>query len=216
MCCVSLCFMLCFRHTSCAATLSEGTIKELSSLCRDIQPRFTILKGWSPSITYNDKIKNKITKKIRNALKENNIKVLVMNMSHENFYETQIAYFMYKKLMNYYNNDIIEFEIIPTEFKAFTYDVPEEIKNIYDINRNSFRTNFLKVNNNYSISIDTENIAEIRVLHEKFEEILLNIIEKMDMNLIVKTISEEYDNIQYTIQTEEDRLKTMININVEG
>jgi len=139
-----------------------------------------------------------------------------MNMSHENFYETQIAYFIYKKLMNYYNEDIIEFEIIPTEFKGFTYDVPEEIKNTYNINRESFRTNFLKVNNNYSISIDTENIAEIRVLHEKFEEILLNIIEKMDMNLIVKTISEEYDNIQYTIQTEEDRLKTMININVEG
>lgn len=215
MCCLSLCFMLCFRHTSCAMKLSEMTIKELSSICRDIQPTFTIFKGWSPSITYNDKIKNKMTIKIRNALKENNIKVMIMNMTHENFYETQIVYFIYKKLMNYYNEDIIEFEIVPTEFKGFTYDVPKEIMNTYNINRESFREKFLKVNDKYSISIDTENIAEVRVLHEKFEKIILNIIEKMNMDSIVKTISEEYENIQSAIQTEEDTLKRMININVE-
>ena len=215
MCCLSCCLMVCFRHTSCATTLSEGTMKQISSLAYGIQPRIKILKGWTPSITYNDKIKKKISVKIRNALKENNIKVLLMNMENENFYETQIAYFIYNKLMNYYNNDIIKYEIIPTEFKGFTYDVPEEIKNSYDINRESFRENFLKINDNYSISIETENIAEVSILHEKFEEIVLNIIEKMDMNSMVKTISEEYENIQSNIQVEKDTLKRMTKIQLE-
>ena len=117
--------------------------------------------------------------------------------------------------MNYYNNDIIKYKIIPTEFKGFTYDVPEKIKNSYDINRESFRENFLKINDNYSISIDTENIAEVSILHEKFEEIVLNIIEKMDMNSMVKTISKEYENIQSNIQVEKDTLKRMTKIQLE-
>ena len=212
MCCFSLCLMVCFRHTSCAMKLSEGTIRELSSLTFGIQPGTKILTGWTPSITFNDKIKNKLTMKIRNALKEHNIKVLNMNMSDENFYETQIAYFIYNQLMNYCNEDIIKYELIPSEYKGFTYNVSEEIKNSYNINRESFRENFLKVNDNYSISIDTENVAEVSILHEKFEGILLNIIEKMDMNSMVKTISEEYENIQSNIQNEKDSLRGLLKI----
>lgn len=213
MCCFSLCLTVCFRHTSCAMKLTDGTVRELSSLTYGIQPEIKILTGWSPSITYNDKIKNKLTMKIRNALKEHNIKVMNMNMSHENFYETQIACFIYNQLMNYYNNDIIiKYKIIPTEFKGFTYDVPEKIKNSYNINRESFRENFLKVNDKYSISIDTENIAEVSILHEKFEGILLNIIEKMDINSMVKTISEAYENIQSNIQNEKESLKGLLKI----
>lgn len=115
--------------------------------------------------------------------------------------------------MNYYNNDIIiKYKVIPTEHKRFMHDVPEEIKNLYDINRESFRENFLKVNDNYSISIDTENIAEVSILHEKFEGILLNIIEKMDMNSMVKTISEAYENIQSNIQEEKESLRGLLKI----
>ena len=210
--CLSLCLMVCFRHTSCAMKLTDGTISELSSLTFGIQLGTKILTGWRPSITYNDKIKKKLTMKIRNALKEHNIKVLNMNMSHENFYETQIAYFIYNQLMNYYNEDIIKYELIPSEYKGFTYNVSEEIKNSYNINRESFRENFLKVNDNYSISIDTENIAEVSILHEKFEGILLNIIEKMDMNSMVKTISEAYENIQSNIQNEKESLRGLLKI----
>ena len=115
--------------------------------------------------------------------------------------------------MNYYNNDIIiQYEVIPTEHKNFMHDVPEEIKNLYDINRESFRENFLKVNDNYSISIDTENIAEVSILHEKFEGILLNIIEKMDMSSMVKTISEAYETIQSNIQQEKESLQGLLKI----
>jgi len=211
MCCFSLCLMVCFRHTSCAMKLTDGTVRELSSLTFDIQPGTKILTGWRPSITYNDKIKKKLTMKIRNALKKHNIKVMNMNMSHENYYEKQFAYFIYNQLMNYYNNDIIiKYELIPTEYKEFTYNVPEEIKNSYNINRESFRENFLKVNDNYSISIDTENVAEVSILHEKFEGILLNIIEKMDMNSMVKTISEAYENIQSNIQNEKESLRGLL------
>lgn len=211
MCCFSLCLMVCFRHTSCATKLTDGTIRELSSLTFGIQPEIKILTGWSPSITYNDKIKNKLTMKIRNALKKHNIKVLNMNMSHENFYETQFAYFIYNQLMNYYNNNIIiKYKLIPSEYKGFTYNVSEEIKKSYDTNRESFRENFLKVNDKYSISIDTENIAEVSILHEKFEGILLNIIEKMDMNSMVKTISEAYENIQSNIQQEKESLRGLL------
>lgn len=213
MCCFSLCLMVCFRHTSCAMKLTDGTVRELSSLTYGIQPEIKILTGWSPSITYNDKIKKKLTMKIRNALKEHNIKVMNMNMSDENYYEKQFAYFIYNQLMNYYNNDIIiKYEVIPTEYKGFMHDVAEEIKNSYDINRQSFRENFLKVNDNYSISIDTENIAEVSILHEKFEGILLNIIEKMDMNSMVKTISEAYENIQSNIQQEKESLQGLLKI----
>jgi len=193
--------------------LTDGTVRELSSLTYGIQPEIKILTGWSPSITYNDKIKNKLTMKIRNALKEHNIKVMNMNMSDENYYEKQFAYFIYNQLMNYYNNDIIiKYEVIPTEHKRFMHDVPEKIKNLYDINRQSFRENFLKVNDNYSISIDTENIAEVSILHEKFEGILLNIIEKMDMSSMVKTISEAYENIQSNIQQEKESLQGLLKI----
>lgn len=209
--CLSLCLMVCFRHTSCAMKLTDGTIRELSSLIYGIQPGIKLLTGWSPSITFNDKIKKKLTMKIRNALNKHNIKVMNMNMSHENYYETQFAYFIYNQLMNYYNNDIIiKYELIPTEYKGFTYSVPEEIKNSYNINRESFRENFLKVNDNYSISIDTENVAEVSILHEKFEGILLNIIEKMDMNSMVKTISEAYENIQSNIQQEKESLRGLL------
>ena len=106
MCCFSLCLMVCFTHTSCAMKLTDGTVRELSSLTYGIQPELKILTGWTPSITYNDKIKKNLTIKIRNALKVHNIKVMNMNMSHENFYETQFAYFIYNQLMNYYNEDI--------------------------------------------------------------------------------------------------------------
>ena len=114
--------------------------------------------------------------------------------------------------MNYYNEGIIEYKLIPTEYKGFTYNVSEEIKKSYDINRESFRENFLKVNDKYSISIDTENIAEVSILHEKFEGILLNIIEKMDMNSMVKTISEAYENIQSNIQQEKESLQGLLKI----
>ena len=106
---------LCFRHTYSAISLSNGAIKELTSLIGKIQPEFMVMIGWTPSIKYNDSIREKMTVKLRNALIQNNIKVLNMNMEDEEYYEKQLAYFMFKRLLNYYENRNIEFEIVPME-----------------------------------------------------------------------------------------------------
>ena len=127
--------------------------------------------GWTPSIKYNDSIREKMTVKLRNALIQNNIKVLNMNMEDEEYYEKQLAYFMFKRLLNYYENRNIEFEIVPMEKILCAFKVSEDIITSYLQNMVSFRNKFLKLNDDYSIPIDTKNESEITVLNEKFEKI---------------------------------------------
>lgn len=210
MCYLSLCLMLCFKHSYCAMTLSEGTIKEIATLIRKIQPELMLFKGWTPHIMYNDAIKKKMVLKLRNALKQNNIKVLDMNMETEDYYEKQIAYFIYKILLNYYEKTNIEFEIIPMTKDFCSYNVSEYIINSYETNMDLFRTNFLKLNENYSIPINTRNTSEITVLKEKFEKIMLDIIENMDMNSIVEIINTQYKQIQSGIEDETQQLRNMM------
>jgi len=210
MCCLSLCLMLCFRHSYCAMTLSEGTIKEIATLIRKIQPEFMVFEGWTPHITHNDAIEKKMVLKLRNALKQNNIKVLDMNMETEDYYEKQIAHFIHKILLNYYEETNIEFEIIPMTKNFCLYNVSEDIINSYETNMESFRTNFLKLNENYSIPINTRNTSEITVLKEKFEKIMLDIIENMNMNSIVEIINTQYKQIQSGIEDETQQLRNIM------
>lgn len=210
MCGLSLCFMLCFRHSYCAMTLSEGTIKEIATLIRKIQPELMLFEGWTPHIIYNDAIRKKMTLKLRNALKQNNIKVLNMNMETEDYYEKHIAHFIYKILLNYYEKTNIEFEIIPMTKDFCSYNVSENIISYYETNMDLFRTNFLKLNENYSIPINTRNTSEITVLNEKFEKIMLDIIENMNMNSIVEIINTQYKQIQSGIEDETQQLRNIM------
>ena len=114
MCGLQFCFMLCFKHSTAAISLCEGILNKLNTLMPKIQPELMkIMNGWSPRIKYNDNIRKKLTLKLRNALKQNKIKVLSMNMEEEDFYGKQTTYFIYKRTLDYYENMNIEFEIIP-------------------------------------------------------------------------------------------------------
>ena len=201
---------LCFRHKYSAISLSNGAIKELTSLIGKIQPEFMVMIGWTPSIKYNDSIREKMTAKLRNALIQNNIKVLNMNMEDEEYYEKQLAYFMFKRLLNYYENRNIEFEIVPMEKILCAFKVSEDIITSYLQNMVSFRNKFLKLNDDYSIPIDTKNESEITVLNEKFEKIILDVIDNMDFNSLVEIINNHYQHIKSSIDDETEKLRNMI------
>lgn len=201
---------LCFRHKYSAISLSDGAIKELTPLIGKIQPEFMVMIGWTPSIKYNDSIREKMTVKLRNALIQNNIKVLNMNMEDEEYYEKQLAYFMFKRLLNYYENRNIEFEIVPMEKILCAFKVSEDIITSYLQNMVSFRNKFLKLNDDYSIPIDTKNESEITVLNEKFEKIILDVIDNMDFNSLVEIINNNYQNIKSSIDDETEKLRNMI------
>jgi len=74
----------------------------------------------------------------------------------------------------------------------------------------SFRNKFLKLNDDYSIPIDTKNESEITVLNEKFEKIILDVIDNMDFNSLVEIINNNYQNIKSSIDDETEKLRNMI------
>ena len=209
-CYLFCCPDICFRHRYSAITMTDGAINELTPLIGKIQPEFMVLQGWTPSIKYNDSIREKMTVKLRNALKQNNIKVLNMNIEDEEYYEKQLAYFMFKRLLNYYENRNIEFEIVPMEKILCAFKVSEDIITSYLQNMVSFRNKFLKLNDDYSIPIDTKNESEITVLNEKFEKIILDVIDNMDFNSLVEIINNHYQHIKSSIDDETEKLRNMI------
>lgn len=201
---------ICFRHKYSAITLSDGTIRGLTPLIGKIQPEVMVLIGWNPSIKYNDAIREKMTVKLRNALIQNKINVLDMNMEEDDYYEKQLAYFMYKRLLNYYENKYIEFEIVPMEKTFCVFNVSEDIITSYLQNMVSFRNKFLKLNDEYSIPIDTKNESEITILNEKFEKVILDVIDNMDFNSLVEIINNHYQHIKSSIDDETEKLRNMI------
>ena len=74
----------------------------------------------------------------------------------------------------------------------------------------SFRNKFLKLNDDYSIPIDTKNESEITVLNEKFEKIILDVIDNMDFNSLVEIINNHYQHIKSSIDDETEKLRNMI------
>jgi hypothetical protein len=190
--------------------LTDGAIKELTPLIGKIQPEIMVLQGWTPYIKYNDDIRNKLILNLRNALKLNNIKVLNMNMEEEDYYEKQLAYFIFKRLLNYYENTNNEFEIVPMEKTFCAFKVSEDIIKSYLVNMESFHNNFLKLNDEYSIPIDTKNESEIIVLNEKFEKVMLDVIDNMNFDSLVETINNHYQQIKSSLDDETQKLRNTI------
>ena len=104
----------------------------------------------------------------------------------------------------------IEFEIVPMEKTFCVFNVSEDIITSYLQNMVSFRNKFLKLNDDYSIPIDTKNESEITVLNEKFEKIILDVIDNMDFNSLVEIINNNYQNIKSSIDDETEKLRNMI------
>lgn len=211
MCGLQFCFMLCFKHSTAAISLCEGILNKLNTLMPKIQPELMkIMNGWSPRIKYNDNIRKKLTLKLRNALKQNKIKVLSMNMEEEDFYGKQITYFIYKRTLDYYENMNIEFEIIPMKKTWWMYNVSDDITNSYENNMDSFRNHLVSINDEYIIPIGTTNESEITVLHERFEKIMLDVIDHMNFDNIIETINNKYQQNQSTIDDETQKIRNMI------
>ena len=97
--------------------------------------------------------------------------------------------------------------------KTFYGDYPmgyKFITNIYENNMDSFRNHLVSINDEYIIPIGTTNESEITVLHERFEKIMLDVIDHMNFDNIIETINNKYQQNQSTIEDETQQLRNMM------
>ena len=104
----------------------------------------------------------------------------------------------------------IEFEIIPMKKTWWMYNVSDDITNSYETNMDSFRNHLVSINDEYIIPIGTTNESEITVLHERFEKIMLDVIDHMNFDNIIETINNKYQQNQSTIEDETQQLRNMM------
>jgi len=174
---------------------------------------------WSPSChsindnKFKQEIKDLLVCKLINAFKKNNIKIYSKNYEWCSFLQHQLSIHIFNELIHYfdifYQNNFELYE--DKEFKinyyspiyyimsnpyinietGGTFDCPK-FNNTLD----HFRKNFLEMHNNIDptnsiISLDTKNIDEQHILQKKLIFLLIQIINRIDFENIVKIIEEQ-------------------------
>ena len=109
-----------------------------------------------------------------------------------------LVYYDYEKLKKT-NENIHDFNIYDVIDDGLQYKIQNsEIVKLQDNMIFSFHENFLRLNNNTSISIDTTNRIEIQALDPNFEHIINTIIkDRIDMNDVIEKIYNKSQQLKH-------------------
>ena len=151
-------------------------------------------------------------------MKKNKIPTLEIDTE---YFIIQIAFYMYYHVLVYYdyeklkktNENIHDFNTYNVIDDGLQYKIQNsEIVKLQDNMIFSFHENFLRLNNNTSISIDTTNRIEIQALDLKFEHIINTIIkERIDMNDMIKKIHNKSQQLKHDEEVTKNNMNVQIN-----
>ena len=206
---MSLLLLCCCRHSTAAMLMTSSIQDRLSNNLNNVQKGF-VFNRWNPSIRYDDTIKHSLSTKIRVALKKNHIKILHMTINEEDYYAKQISFYLYHRILSYYTNaPLLEYEPITLE-KNIMYIVPEdEVEKIEKEYMEIFRTNMVTFKNQ-TLDLNTTNRVEQKILEEKFQRIVLDILDKIDMDNIMKKLKTTYENMKNEEQQQLNELRNLM------
>ena len=213
--------VLCCRHTFVSHEIASSIINKFNEFSRNIQSKRIIIYGWHSKI-YNFENSSKIYQillaTIRKYMKKNKIPVLEIDTE---YFIIQIAFYMYYHVLVYYHYEklkktdanIHDFKIYDVIDDGLQYKIKNsEIVKLEDNMIFSFHENFLRLNNNTSISIDTTNRIEIQALDLKFEHILNTIVkERIDINDVIVKIYNKSQQLKHNEEKAKNNMNMQIN-----
>lgn len=212
--------ILCCRHTIVSHEIACSIINKFNEFSRNIQSERIIIHGWHSKI-YNFENSSKIYQllhaTIRKYMKKNKVPAFKIDTE---YFIIQIAFHLYYHILVYYdyeklketNANIHEFNVYNVTDNGLQYKIENsDIEKLQDNMIFSFHENFLRLNNNTSISIDTTDRIEIQALDLKFEHIINTIIkDRINMNdMIVKIYNKSQQ-----LKDDEEAAKNNMNIKI--